>query len=159
MFNKPHWLIFSNGSLIANLKGVELHYNSQVWVVQPQDAEFYSISEIYQVKSGFEERINYLGDWSQAYGLRMASLARMLRRGNLEGLKLRAGFTEVGSQLKTNCHSVFHFIGVGQSQKRKHGVLRYRVKGVVRHLRIVQHRKITEFHNDAQAVRMEWRKR
>ena len=92
-----NWLLFldTNTSLEHFFTDINIPFDCQFLVAQPQSDHVVVLTEVYRVSPTFPLQTYRFGNWTAGGGLTSPSQGLYVRRNNLQGLELKAGVQPV----------------------------------------------------------------
>jgi hypothetical protein len=91
------WLLFlaTNASLEEFFTDINIPFDCEFLVAQPQDGDVVVLTEVYRVRPTLPLQTYRFGNWSPGGGLTWPSQGFYQRRSNLHGMVLRLGALRV----------------------------------------------------------------
>jgi hypothetical protein len=95
------WLLFldTNTSLEQFFTDINIPFDCQFLVAQPQVDHVVVLTEVYHVSPTFPLQTYHFGNWTSGGGLTWPTQGLYSRRNNLQGLVLKTGTTDVSMWL------------------------------------------------------------
>jgi len=92
-----NWLLFldTNTSLEHFFTDINIPFDCQFLVAQPQSDHFVVLTDVYRVSPTLPLQTYRFGNWTAGGGLTSPSQGLYVRRNNLQGLELKAGVAPV----------------------------------------------------------------
>jgi hypothetical protein len=93
------WLLFldTNTSLVQFFTDINIRFDCQFLVAQPQSDHVVLLTEVYRVSPTLPLQTYRFGNWTAGGGLTGPSEGLYRRRNNLQGLAVKAGISQVVS--------------------------------------------------------------
>jgi hypothetical protein len=99
------WLLFldTNTSLEQFFTDINIPFDCQFLVAQPQGDHVFVLTEVYRVSPTLPLQTYRFGNWTAGGGLTWPSQGLYRRRNNVQGLLLRIGTLEVFKNVRIIC--------------------------------------------------------